>query len=100
MISLQPLLSARPDSPGARDCGNLAPGHVQAAPAGPGGGHSISAPGRPNIVAADAITDNCRRLGERKPPLTGSKKLLPNYVCGMNPLGGLQPGCRDCEEDN
>ena len=46
-------------------------------------------------------SDNGMRLADLEPPLKDRlKKLLPDYVCGMNLLGRLQPGCEDCEEDN
>ena len=51
--------------------------------------------GSRDVVAADAITDNGMRLAERESPLkTGSRKLLPDYVYDMNPLGRLKPECR------
>lgn len=52
------------------------------------------------VMAADAI-NNGMRLAELGPPLKDQlKKLLPDYVCGMNSFGSLQPGCGDCEEDH
>ena len=64
---------------------NLALGHAQAAPAGPGGSSSARA-GSLGVIAADAIIDNCMRMGELEPPLkTSTRKLLPDRVCGMNP---------------
>ena len=48
------------------------------------------------IVAADAITDNSMRLAGRQSPRKDRlQKLLPDYVCSVNPLGSLQTGCGD-----
>jgi len=39
------------------------------------------------LIVADAITENGMSLADLEPPLkTGSKKLLPDYVCCMNPV--------------
>jgi acetate---CoA ligase (ADP-forming) len=47
----------------------------------------ITYAGSLGVIAADAITDNGMRLSELEPPLKERlKKLLPDYVCGMNPV--------------
>ncbi len=47
----------------------------------------ITYAGSLGVIAADAITDNGMRLAELEPPLKERlKKLLPDYVCGMNPV--------------
>jgi len=47
----------------------------------------ITYAGSLGVIAADAITDNGMRLSELEPPLKDRlKKLLPDYVCGMNPV--------------
>jgi acyl-CoA synthetase (NDP forming) len=47
----------------------------------------ITYAGSLGVIAADAITDNGMRLSELEPPLKGRlKRLLPDYVCGMNPV--------------
>ena len=47
----------------------------------------ITYAGSLGVIAADAITDNGMRLSELEPPLKERlKSLLPDYVCGMNPV--------------
>lgn len=47
----------------------------------------ITYAGSLGVIAADAITDNGMRLAELEPLLKERlKKLLPDYVCGMNPV--------------
>ncbi|MEI6102761.1 MAG: acetate--CoA ligase family protein [Methanothrix sp.] len=47
----------------------------------------ITYAGSLGVIAADAITDNSMRLSELEPPLKERlKSLLPDYVCGMNPV--------------
>jgi acetate---CoA ligase (ADP-forming) len=47
----------------------------------------ITYAGSLGVIAADAITDNGMRLSELEPPLKDRlKRLLPDYVCGMNPV--------------
>ena len=47
----------------------------------------ITYAGSLGVIAADAITDNGMRLAELEPHLKDRlKKLLPDYVCGMNPV--------------
>ena len=47
----------------------------------------ITYAGSLGVIAADAITDNGMRLSELEPPLKERlKRLLPDYVCGMNPV--------------
>ncbi len=47
----------------------------------------ITYAGSLGVIAADAITDNGMRLAELEPHLKlRLKKLLPDYVCGMNPV--------------
>lgn len=47
----------------------------------------ITYAGSLGVIAADAITDNGMRLSELEPPLKERLKcLLPDYVCGMNPV--------------
>ncbi len=47
----------------------------------------ITYAGSLGVISADAITDNGLRLSELEPPLKERlKKLLPDYVCGMNPV--------------
>lgn len=47
----------------------------------------ITYAGSLGVIAADAITDNGMRLSELEPHLKERlKKLLPDYVCGMNPV--------------
>ncbi|HUS75246.1 MAG TPA: acetate--CoA ligase family protein [Methanothrix sp.] len=47
----------------------------------------ITYAGSLGVIAADAITDNGMRLAELEPPLKERlKRLLPDYVCGMNPV--------------
>ena len=47
----------------------------------------ITYAGSLGVIAADAITDNGMRLSELEPPLKERlKNLLPDYVCGMNPV--------------
>jgi acetate---CoA ligase (ADP-forming) len=56
-------------------------------------GLSSTRAGSLGVIAADAFTDNGMRLADLEPPLKDRlKKLLPDYVCGMN-LCRLQPGC-------
>ncbi|MFA6372469.1 MAG: acetate--CoA ligase family protein [Methanothrix sp.] len=47
----------------------------------------ITYAGSLGVIAADAITDNGMRLSELEPHLLERlKSLLPDYVCGMNPV--------------
>ncbi len=47
----------------------------------------ITYAGSLGVIAADAITDNEMRLSELEPHLKERlKNLLPDYVCGMNPV--------------
>ncbi|MGB7545161.1 MAG: acetate--CoA ligase family protein [Methanothrix sp.] len=47
----------------------------------------ITYAGSLGVIAADAITDNGMRLAELEPHLKERlRKLLPDYVCGMNPV--------------
>jgi len=47
----------------------------------------ITYAGSLGVIAADAITDNGMRLSELEPHLKERlRKLLPDYVCGMNPV--------------
>jgi acyl-CoA synthetase (NDP forming) len=47
----------------------------------------ITYAGSLGVIAADAITDNGMRLSELEPHLKERlKNLLPDYVCGMNPV--------------
>lgn len=47
----------------------------------------ITYAGSLGVIAADAITDNGMRLSELEEPLKERlRSLLPNYVCGMNPV--------------
>jgi acyl-CoA synthetase (NDP forming) len=47
----------------------------------------ITYAGSLGVIAADAITDNGMRLAELEPSLKERlKNLLPDYVCGMNPV--------------
>ena len=47
----------------------------------------ITYAGSLGVIAADAITDNGMRLSELEPHLKERlKRLLPDYVCGMNPV--------------
>jgi len=47
----------------------------------------ITYAGSLGVIAADAITDNGMRLAELEPHLKARlKKLLPDYVCGLNPV--------------
>ncbi len=47
----------------------------------------ITYAGSLGVIAADAITDNGMRLSELEPHLKERlKSLLPDYVCGMNPV--------------
>ncbi|MGV8175092.1 MAG: acetate--CoA ligase family protein [Methanothrix sp.] len=47
----------------------------------------ITYAGSLGVIAADAITDNGMRLSELEPDLKERlRKLLPDYVCGMNPV--------------
>lgn len=47
----------------------------------------ITYAGSLGVIAADAITDNGMRLSELEQPLKERlKSLLPDYVCGMNPV--------------
>jgi len=47
----------------------------------------ITYAGSLGVIAADAITDNGMRLADLEPHLKDRlKKLLPDYVCGMNPV--------------
>ncbi len=47
----------------------------------------ITYAGSLGVIAADAITDNGMRLSELDEPLKQRlKELLPDYVCGMNPV--------------
>jgi acyl-CoA synthetase (NDP forming) len=47
----------------------------------------ITYAGSLGVIAADAITDNGMRLSELEPDLKERlRQLLPDYVCGMNPV--------------
>ena len=47
----------------------------------------ITYAGSLGVIAADAITDNGMRLSDLEPPLKERlRQLLPDYVCGMNPV--------------
>ena len=47
----------------------------------------ITYAGSLGVIAADAITDNGMRLSDLEPHLKERlKNLLPDYVCGMNPV--------------
>jgi acyl-CoA synthetase (NDP forming) len=47
----------------------------------------ITYAGSLGVISADAIIDNGMRLAELEPPLKERlKSLLPDYVCGMNPV--------------
>ena len=47
----------------------------------------ITYAGSLGVIAADAITDNGMRLSDLEPHLKDRlRKLLPDYVCGMNPV--------------
>ena len=47
----------------------------------------ITYAGSLGVIASDAITDQGMRLSELEPPLKERlKALLPDYVCGMNPV--------------
>mgnify|MGYP002475641111 FL=1 len=47
----------------------------------------ITYAGSLGVIAADAITDNGMRLSGLEPPLKERlRRLLPDYVCGMNPV--------------
>lgn len=47
----------------------------------------ITYAGSLGVIAADAITDNGMRLSDLEAPLKDRlKNLLPDYVCGMNPV--------------
>ena len=68
-----------------------APGPCPGSPCRTGRGYSSSArAGSLGVIAADAINDNGMRLSNLEPHLKERlRHLLPDYVCGMNPLAAF-----------
>ena len=84
--------SARPASLGARDstCSTW-PGRCKGCTCRTGKGCSSSVrAGSLGMRSSDAITDNDIRLSDLEPHLKERlRRLLPDYVCGINPLAAF-----------